>query len=208
MVRKAAKGTGPAQEEAKNALARLYALADGDVNGHEYVDLGLSVKWATCNVGADSPEGCGDYFAWGETEPKSEYKRETYKYYDKTKKTCKDISGTKYDVARAEWGGNWRMPRLEEIKELINKCSWQWTEVNGIKGYKVTGPNGNSVFLPAAGYRDGKEVYHRGSVGYYWSATLYKDCSDLACDLYFFSGDYDWDSKYRGIGHTVRPVTE
>lgn len=213
--RKAAKGTGPAQEEAKNALARLYALADGDVNGHEYVDLGLSVKWATCNVGADSPEGCGDYFAWGETEPKSEYKREAYKYYDmyygKTKKPYidigKDISGTKYDVARAEWGGNWRMPRLEEIKELINKCSWQWTEVNGIKGYKVTGPNGNSVFLPAAGYRDGKEVYHRGSHGNYWSGTLNEGYSNYAYDLGFDSDDYDWHyDRYCGL--TVRPVTE
>lgn len=204
--RKAAKGTGPAQEEAKNALARLYALADGEVNGHEYVDLGLSVKWATCNVGADSPEGCGDYFAWGE---KSKYKREAYNYYDKTKKTCKDISGIKYDVARAKWGGNWRMPRLEEIKELINKCSWQWTELKGIEGYEVTGPNGNSVFLPAAGYRDGAGVCYRGSFGIYWSGTLYEDYSNSTYYLYFRSDFHGWyDSYYRSHGLTVRPVTE
>ena len=99
---------------------------------YKMVDLGLSVCWAEHNVGASSPEKYGDYFAWGETEPKSNYTEETYKYYDKTKKTYidigKDISSTKYDVARAQWGDNWRMPRLEEIKELIDKCLWQWTD--------------------------------------------------------------------------------
>ncbi len=180
---------------------------------YKKVDLGLSVCWAEHNVGASSPEEYGDYFAWGETEPKSEYMAETYKYYDKTKKTYidigKDISGTKYDVARAQWGGNWRMPRLEEIKELINKCLWQWTELKGIKGYKVTGPNGDSIFLPAAGYRCGTEVDSRGSYGFYRSGTLDEYYSGNAYGLGFYSGNHDWcSSSYRDYGLTVRPVTD
>lgn len=179
---------------------------------YKKVDLGLSVCWAEHNVGASSPEKYGDHFAWGETEPKSNYTEETYKYYDKTKKTYidigEDISGTKYDVARAQWGGNWRMPRLEEIKELINKCSWQWTELKGIKGYKVTGPNGNSIFLPAAGYCYGTEVYYRGSNGYYWSDTLYAWYLYHAYNLNFCSVRHDWDYNNRFNGRTVRPVTE
>lgn len=179
---------------------------------YKKVDLGLSVCWAEHNVGASSPEEYGDYFAWGETEPKSEYMAETYKYYDKTKKTYidigKDISGTKYDVARAQWGGNWRMPRLEEIKELINKCLWQWTELKGIKGYKVTGPNGDSIFLPAAGHRDRKEVYYRGSYGFYWSGTPHEYYSGNAYSLYFNSGGHDWYHNLCNYGRTVRPVTD
>lgn len=180
---------------------------------YKKVDLGLSVCWAEHNVGASSPEKYGDYFAWGETEPKSNYTAETNKYYDKTKKTYidigKDISGTKYDVARAQWGGNWRMPRLEEIKELIDKCSWQWTELKGINGYKVTGPNGNSIFLPAAGNRIGTEVSGRGSNGSYWSGALYEGISSRAYRLYFYSGFRGRSNYYgRSGGHTVRPVTE
>ena len=181
---------------------------------YKKVDLGLSVCWAEHNVGASSPEKYGDYFAWGETEPKSNYTEETYKYYDKTKKTYidigKDISGTKYDVARAQWGGNWRMPRLEEIKELINKCSWQWTELKGINGYKVTGPNGNSIFLPAAGYRNRNGIYDRRTKGFFWSSLM---CSNTNVDtdiyyLYFSNGEFFWGEGYLCIGLTVRPVTD
>ena len=179
---------------------------------YKKVDLGLSVRWAEHNIGASSPEKYGDYFAWGETEPKSNYTAETNKYYDKTKKTYidigKDISGTKYDVARAQWGGNWRMPRLEEIKELIDKCSWQWTELKGINGYKVTGPNGNSIFLPAAGNRIGTEVSSRGSNGSYWSGALYEGISSRAYRLYFCSRYPNWYYYGRSGGHTVRPVTD
>ena len=179
---------------------------------YKKVDLGLSVCWAEHNIGASSPEKYGDYFAWGETEPKSNYTAETNKYYDKTKKTYidigKDISGTKYDVARAQWGGNWRMPRLEEIKELIDKCSWQWTELKGINGYKVTGPNGNSIFLPAAGNRIGTEVSSRGSNGSYWSGALYEGISSRAYRLYFCSRYPNWYYYGRSGGHTVRPVTD
>lgn len=128
---------------------------------HEAVDLGLSVKWATCNVGADSPEEYGDYYAWGETEVKSEYSWETYKWSndsaDSFTKYCqadnKIILDSEDDVAHVKWGGNWRMPTMDEVNELCDKCTWEWTTVNGVAGQLVTGPNGNSIFLPAAGLR-------------------------------------------------------
>ena len=188
-------------------------------NSHEYVDLGLSVKWATCNVGAVSQEENGDYFAWGELEPKSEYTKENYKYYNKDKKTYvdigKDISGTEYDVAHVKWGGDWRMPTKAEQDELRNNCDWEWTSVNGINGYQVTGPNGNSIFLPATGYRIGTDIGGCGSEGYYWSSEfeysvswLYGD--DFSYCLSFNDGDY-YDSEhinYRNYGFTIRPVTD
>ncbi len=189
-----------------------------DANHVHAVDLGLSVKWACCNVGASSPEGYGGYYAWGETEEKSDYDWDTYAYYidtdgDGLKDTYQNIgsniSGTSYDVAHVKWGGSWRMPTLDEIKELCNKCTWQWTTVNGVNGQKVTGPNGNSIFLPAAGYRNGTDVGGRGSYGYYWSATLYSLYSrSLACFLDFDGGYWDWNVSGRYDGFSVRPVTE
>jgi hypothetical protein len=111
-----------------------------------------------------------------------------------------------YDAATANWGSDWRMPTLDEMKELINECEWEWTSVNGVNGQLVTGPNGNSIFLPAAGYRHGTEVYSRGSYGYYyWSGTL-RELDSYACYIYFYSGGLGWD--YNRYGHTVRPVTE
>ncbi len=188
---------------------------------YEAVDLGLSVKWACCNVGADVPEGYGGYYAWGETEEKSDYTPLTYKYYlgdldgdgyyydsNEYQNIGSNISGTSYDVAHVKWGGSWRMPTLSEIQELCNKCSWQWTTVNGVSGQKVTGPNGNSIFLPAAGYRNGTEVYYRGSYGYYWSGTLSEYYSDDAYCLSFDSGYHVWSIRNRYYGHAVRPVTE
>ena len=177
------------------------------------VDLGLSVKWACCNVGADVPEGYGGYYAWGETEEKSDYGWDTYRYYNSSTGDFdyigSNISGTSYDVAHVKWGGGWRMPTRDEIKELCEKCSWEWTSVTGVNGQKVTGPNGNSIFFPAAGYRRGTEVYDRGSNALYWSGTLYEDFSGGAYYLYFISGGGDWhDWSYRDDGRTVRPVTD
>ncbi len=184
-------------------------LQSGDA---EAMDLGLSVKWASFNVGAGSPEDYGNYYAWGETEEKSSYTLENYIYNDSNTDKLQDIgsniSGTSYDVAHVKWGGSWRMPTLSEIQELCTKCSWQWTEVNGIKGKKVTGPNGNSIFLPAAGNRYGTEVYHRGSYGYYWSGTLGEGNSYDAYNLSISSGSHDWYYYNRHYGHTVRPVTD
>lgn len=185
--------------------------AANKINGHEYVDLGLSVKWATCNVGASSPSDYGNYYAWGETKTKSDYSEDTYEYYNgEYIDIGSNISGTIYDAARSNWGGNWRMPTEAELDELRNDCAWSWTSVNGIVGYKVTGPNGYSIFLPAAGYRNGTEVYGRGLYGHYWSGTLDEGYSYFACILYFGCNyGHGWSSSSgRDYGHTVRPVTD
>ncbi|MDE7378672.1 MAG: hypothetical protein K2N13_06885 [Paraprevotella sp.] len=196
-----------------------------DLNGHDAVDLGLSVKWATCNVGASSPEEYGGYYAWGETEEKSYYDWSTYKYckrsdsdYSMTKYCTKSYSGTvdnktvlepEDDVAHVKWGGSWRMPTKSEFDELINNCFWRWTTQNGVEGYVVTSKsNGNSIFLPAAGSRWGETVSGSGSYGYYWSASLSEDGGSSAYGLYF-----DSDGRYlycydRYGGFSVRPVTE
>ena len=188
------------------------------------VDLGLpsGILWASCNVGAESPEEYGDYFAWGETEPKSNYSWSTYKWcngsYDTQTKYCtsssygtvdnKTVLEPEDDAATANWGGNWRMPTEAELDELRTECTWTWITLNGVNGYEVTGPNGNSIFLPAAGYRHGTDVYDRGSDGYFWSATLYSGYSNYACYLNFGSGHFVWYYYYRSYGLTVRPVTE
>lgn len=203
--------------ETKSFKTKGSDLCD-DANHVHAVDLGLSVKWACCNVGASVPEGYGGYYAWGETEEKSDYNWDTYKYYidtdgngykDSYQNIGSNISGTSYDVAHVKWGGSWRMPTLDEIKELCNNCSWEWTAVNGVSGQKVTGPNGNSIFLPAAGSCGGTEVLDRGSYGIYWSGTLNEIYSDHACYLDFYSGSSGWGNwGYRLDGFSVRPVTE
>ena len=180
------------------------------INGYEYVDLGLSVKWAAHNVGATKPEEYGGYYAWGETEEKESYYEEDYLYYNYASYTNigSNISGTQYDVAHVKWGGDWRMPTTDEQQELINNCSWEWTTLNGINGYRVTGPNGNSIFLPAAGYRGGTGVDGRGSYGDYWSGSLSSNGSGLAYYLNFNVGYFDWYYYYRYYGRSVRPVSE
>ena len=175
------------------------------------VDLGLpsGLKWANMNVGASSPEGYGNYYAWGETTTKSNYTQSSYQYYNGGYINIgSNISGTQYDVARAQWGGNWRLPTAAECRELRDRCTWSWTTYQGVKGYKVTGPNGNSIFLPAAGYRVGTEIHSRGSCGYYWSGTLYESNSSIAYYLYFDSSGHFVYNFCREDGRTVRPVSE
>ena len=176
------------------------------INGHEWVDLGLSVKWATCNVGATSPSDYGDYFAWGEIRTKSSYTENNSKTY---KKHMGDIAGnSKYDAARANWGSTWRMPTKKEFQELKDQCIWTWTSQGGHSGYRVTSKtNGNSIFLPAAGWRSGKSLYYVGSNGLYWSAGPYSNT--YGCSLYFFSSYVNPQSNYyRAYGFSVRPVSE
>ena len=195
----------------------------GTENGHAYVDLGLSVKWATCNVGASTPEGYGYYFAWGETQPKSTYNWTTYKwcrgsYKMLTKYNTHSLFGTvdnkttldlSDDAASANWGGSWRMPTKAEQDELRNNCTWTWTTQNGVNGYKVTSKsNGNSIFLPAAGCRRVSSLYDAGSFGSYWSSSLSTANSDYACRLFFFSSYVDWGSNDRYCGFSVRPVCQ
>ena len=193
-----------------------------EYEGHEYVDLGLpsGLKWATCNIGANKPEDYGDYFAWGETKTKDEYIETNYEHiiikrriFGSTRKEYayigNDISGnSQYDAARFNWGGTWRLPTKAELQELKNKCTWEWTTQNGVKGYKVTGPNGNSIFLPAAGYRSGSSLYCAGERGYYWSSPPDESDSSNAYDLTFDSSARNVYWGGRGSGRSVRPVAE
>jgi hypothetical protein len=187
----------------------------------EAIDLGLSVKWASFNVGASKPEEYGGYYAWGETEEKSYYDWSTYKWCNVSStsmtKYCtsggyvivdnKTVLAPADDVAHVKWGGTWRMPTYEEQIELLNNCTWRWTPRNGVNGYKVTGPNGNSIFLPAAGHRGGTEVDDRGSSGSYWSASLHSNYSHVAYSLYFYSSFQDRNFFNRYYGRSVRPVS-
>ena len=191
------------------------------INGHEYVDLGLpsGLLWATCNVGANAPEEYGDYFAWGETDPapNNDYSSSNCPTYGLSISQLQsqgyiDSEGNltaQYDAATANWGGDWRMPTYAELKELLNNCTWTWTTQNGVKGYNVEGPNGNSIFLPAAGYRNGSSLGYAGSYGYIWSSTPYESTSNFAYYLYFSSdilGMNDGSRRYNG--RSVRPVLE
>ena len=193
----------------------------------EYVDLGLSVKWATFNVGASTPEEYGDYFAWGETEPKATYYWSTYKWCNDSvttltkyntdssygtvdNKTQLDLSD---DAAHVNWGGDWRMPTEAEWTELREQCTWTRTTQNGVKGYKVTSKkvsySKNSIFLPAAGCRYDSDLSYAGSVGYYWSSSLKAGNPDNACDMYLDSSDVLYVFMYfgyRSCGRSVRPV--
>ena len=120
-----------------------------------------------------------------------------------------DISGNpSYDAARANWGGSWRMPTKKECEELKTKCRWTWTASGGNKGYKVVGPNGKSIFLPAAGYRDETSLNDAGTNGSYWSSTTDEDGKRIADGLYFLDGYQNVDWSYRRLGRSVRPVTE
>ena len=176
-------------------------------NGHEYVDLGLSVKWATCNVGATAPEEYGNYYAWGEATLKTNYSSDNSKTYGKQ---MNDISGNaQYDAARANWGGSWRMPTKSEYNELLNNCTWTWTTQNGVKGYKVTSKvNSNYIFLPVAGCRGGSSLRNAGSYGGYWSSTPFESSSNLAYYLDFNSSNHYMYHYYRYFGQSVRPVIE
>ena len=176
------------------------------INGYAAVDLGLSVLWATCNIGADSPEDYGDYFAWGETETKDSYKYSnsvTFGY------SMGDISGNaEYDAATANWGDSWRMPTYDEMNELIDSCTWEWTSENAVNGYLVTGPSGNSIFLPAAGWRYGMALSYEGSNGRYWSSTPYISDTYNAYYLHFHSSRHDMSESNRYYGRSVRPVSD
>lgn len=183
--------------------------SSGIINDHECVDLGLpsGLKWASCNIGASSPEAYGEYFAWGETNTKDYYYFDNYSLLNLS---MDDISGNaQYDAATAKWGPTWRMPTKTEQEELLNYCTWSWTTQNEVKGYKVTGPNGNSIFLPAAGYRYQSESGYAGEKGYYWSSTSYDKDYSSSYNI-VFKNDYKElnDGGNRFYGRSVRPVAE
>lgn len=171
----------------------------------EWIDMGLSVKWASHNVGANFPEDYGSYFAWGEISPKIGYTLENSLTYDVK---LENIAGNpKYDAATANWGSAARMPTFEECKELVDNCTFQMTTSKGVKGQLVTSKiNGNSIFLPAAGCRIGVPLFESGINGYYWSATPegIAVSNRYAYFLYFMKDYYFWGSRYNG--YSVRPV--
>ena len=194
---------------------------------HEYVDLGLpsGTLWATMNVGASSPEDYGDYFAWGETTPKDVYNWSTYKWCNGSSDTMiKYCTNSSYgyngfvdnkteldpedDAAYVNWGPEWRMPSLDQIKELFNECDWQWTTRNGVNGRLATSKhNGASLFLPAAGWRYDDELRDLGSYGYYWSRRIGTSYPSYAYYLYLYSDDVGlYNSWGRRYGRSVRAV--
>ncbi len=207
-----------------SADVTLTAIFADPLNGHEYVDLGLpsGILWATCNVGATTPEEYGNYYAWGETTTKETYNWSTYKYGDGSTFSKYNTSsgyGTvdnktvlvpEDDAAAVNWGGDWRMPTLAEMQELLDSdnCTWKWTTQNGVYGRKVTGKsNGNSIFLPAAGYRNDSSLDLNGTDGGYWSSSLYESSPNNACVLYFSWGNFDWSNfGSRFFGQSVRAV--
>lgn len=185
----------------------------GMVDGHEAVDLGLSVKWATCNYGASSSYGYGNYYAWGETTMRNSYYRDTYKYYnsrtDRDNDLMNTIQGSKYDVAK-NWGSNWRMPSKSEYEELLNKCSWKWATMSGVNGYIIISSNGMSIFLPANGEYSGTEKGAKAGIwGEYWTGT-FKNTTDFYSHAYaltFTQSKKNIDGYYRYVGLAIRPVT-
>lgn len=194
---------------------------------NDWVDLGLpsGLLWATRNVGASSPEDYGDYFAWGETQPKEVYSWSTYRYcygdYNEFTKYCDDalygyngftdnltMLQPSDDAATANWGGGARTPTKVEWDELIRHTTSQWTTRNGVNGMLLTSSNGNSLFLPAAGNRWGSSLRDAGSYGDYWSSSLYAGDPRGAWFFYFLSDDQRVGRDYRLIGFTVRAVRQ
>ena len=190
--------------------AQWEAPTTGTENGHEWVDLGLpsGTKWATCNVGADSPEDYGDYFAWGEITPKSSFSSSNYTYSKNSK-----VLSLSDDAANANWGGAWRMPTKAEIDELCNTSytTWTITYLNGVEGRKITSKlNGNSIFLPGADMKRPNGLFLEGC-GSYWSNTAYSISSRSSYNMSFSSNGATGYVTYSGTdsavyGLSVRPV--
>ena len=187
------------------------AADENTINGYEFIDLGLpsGLKWAKYNVGAESPEDYGSYYAWGMTvtPPDNAYFSENCYTYEVE---LDDISGNaQYDAATANWGSTWRIPTREEMIELRTYCTWEWTTRNGIVGYMITGSNDSTIFLPAAGYRSMTDVpFFEGMYGDYWTSTPSKD---LMRAYYFGFDDMNYfidNTSFRYDGLTIRPVSE
>lgn len=174
----------------------------GSINNYEYVDIGLSVKWATHNIGANYPYDFGDYYSWGEISIKTKYGVD---YSNIKELSSKDISGSSIDVVHNKWGGTWRMSTKSEFIELKDECDWEWFDENNIKGYIITGPNGNSIFLPADDSKTEISYMDKNS-GAYWSSTSNDDNSAFALS---FGKEYltEVRSLRFGYGLTIRPVS-
>lgn len=210
----------------KFAVGSAYSLTatldnEIDIFPAEAVDLGLpsGVKWASCNVGARSPEDYGGYYAWGETEEKDCYSFDSYLYYNHVTDNWFDpqnwiyigynISGTKYDAAHVKWGDKWRMPTFEEIKELISNCYVKEITYNGVNGLELTGPNGKKIFLPAGGFRENYDIIDLNIKGIYYSGSVDSNNNTFGSTLSFeveYNG-YSFGGS-RAAGINIRPVTD
>ncbi len=182
-------------------------VATVSVEPHAVVDLGLSVCWAATNVGADVPEQAGTYFSWGEVEAKSDYSEAAYAYYvnGQYRSIGTQIGGTAYDAARTLWGDTWRLPTIDEVEELMTRCTWAIDTLNTVVGYRVTGPNGASLFLPAAGHCAADKPVGVGTRGFYWTGTLSADLSSAAYTLNFNGYEGRWSAS-RAYGMPIRAV--
>lgn len=177
------------------------------------VDLGLSVKWAACNLGANSPDEYGDYYAWGETETKEDYSSSTYKYQSNYSYTNigEDIAGTQYDAAHIKLGESWKIPTVEQIQELIEKCTIEKYIYKDIKGQRIVGVNGQSIFVPISGYKDGRSIKNRDEYGYVFFWASQYETSYTGSSAYVYRGRQDegqtntWNRMY---GLPIRPICE
>jgi len=187
-----------------------------DVLDPKEVDLGLSVNWAAYNLGADSSEEYGQYFAWAEVSEKSKYSWENYKY-SRNSTSVFNLDLTKYtttsafleksdDAANDIWGNGWRIPTTAEFQELIDKCEWTLATIGGNKGYNVKGPNGNSIFLPFAGIKDGNKLAETGTLGFYWTSQTYQYYEGHAEELDISKNYHTVGNLDRYMGLSIRPV--
>ena len=199
----------------EDSSARYLLKLDFTHNGYEYVDLGLpsGLKWATCNVGASNPQDYGLYFAWGETTGyTAEQVTSGVRVFNSVSYTASAISTNlkpEQDAAHVNLGGNWRMPTRAEYKELIDNCNGAWTDDyngTGIEGQIFTGPNGKSVFFPAAGYCGNSGMNDVDWDGYYWSASWDSSSYAELCCLSFGSPGLFRNNRY--YGYSVRAVCE
>ena len=210
MVAIAILGSGGCSKSEDFVLERKQTK--GYSQGHEWVDLGLSVKWATCNIGASNPQEYGDYIAWGEVYEKSYYDDENCetfgKYYN-------SLPSSK-DAARKRWGDTWRMPTETEVFELVTKCAYRWISKSGVLGYEFTGPNGNSIFIPAGGSIYGSSISDIGYEAMLWTTSPANDCDDDDWEnigsyiLYYdhesgVNPSFTWYAR-RSLGLNIRPV--
>lgn len=187
-------------------IKRVYFEAENTpepTNVAEAIDLGLSVKWASFNIGATKPEEDGDFFAWAELEPKEMYTFGTYLYRNTFLGTS--ICGTPYDAAYVKWGGSWRMPTIDELRELFSQCTSTFVSRSGTAGRYFTGPNGNSIFLPAAGEHTSYGFEGHLRTGNYWSGTM--NLNEEALYVDFDSGSLSpWGDGEPTYGHSIRAV--
>lgn len=194
----------------------------GTANGHDYVDLGLpsGMLWATTNIGSASPAGYGNYYSWAETSPKNTYTKDNSKTYnlsryadglgdiksDTVRAIVRIYNNPKYDAATSNWGQQWQMPSSDDFAELNKHCSWQLRTIDGHKGYLITGPNGNSMYLPMAGYMDQSHKCQVGSGGFYWTGDFWDDVARSTMFDYHEGSHNGVIWSYRHTGKSIRPV--